>query len=119
MKREDDHELWDLLGRAEAPAVSPFFARNVVRQIRQESSWRGTLIGWLRPRILVPSAALALVAALAALSLDRPATDVAVTDDPPDALAVVDPQDYEVVADLDDLLAVEDDNLWDDEISSL
>ena len=30
--------LWQLLGRGSAPDVSPFFARNVLRAIRQSSS---------------------------------------------------------------------------------
>ena len=35
-----------------------------------------------------------------------------VPDDPPDTVASIDPQDYEVVADLDDLLANDDDSVW-------
>ena len=40
-------------------------------------------------------------------------------DDPPDAVASIDPQDYEVVSDLDDLLASEDDNVWSENESLL
>ncbi len=36
-----------------------------------------------------------------------------------DPIAQIDPQDYEVVADLDNLLAAEDTNLWDDDNSTL
>ena len=32
----------------------------------------------------------------------------------PDVVAKIDPQDYEVVADLDDLLAVDEGSLWDE-----
>ena len=32
----------------------------------------------------------------------------------PDIVAQVDPQDYDVVADLDELLASDESNLWDD-----
>jgi len=32
----------------------------------------------------------------------------------PDAVAKIDPQDYEVVADLDELLASDENSLWDD-----
>ena len=31
-------ELWDLLGKAKPVAVSPFFSRNVVREIRRNPS---------------------------------------------------------------------------------
>ena len=35
MKREEDEKLWDLLGRSAEPKVSPFFARNILRKIRE------------------------------------------------------------------------------------
>src|SRR5438874_1666569 len=56
MRREDDQELWDLLGQTKAPAASTFFARNVVRQVRQGGSDRVDFLRWLRPRILAPVA---------------------------------------------------------------
>jgi hypothetical protein len=37
----------------------------------------------------------------------------------PDTVAQLDPQDYEVVADLDDLIAMEEDGLWDDDTPTL
>ena len=37
----------------------------------------------------------------------------------PDTLAQLDAVDYEVVADLDDLLALEEDSLWDADSSTL
>ncbi len=46
------------------------------------------------------------------MSFHLPKDDDGSSDDPPDAVANIDPQDYEVVADLDDLLANEDDNVW-------
>src|SRR5436189_171653 len=52
MKREDDQELWDLLGQAAEPKVSPYFARNVSREVRQASGWT-TFRGWLNPRRLI------------------------------------------------------------------
>lgn len=35
MNREDDPSLWDALGRLERPEPSLFFARNVVRALRE------------------------------------------------------------------------------------
>jgi hypothetical protein len=118
MKREDDQELWDLLGKAAAPALSPFFARNVVRQVREETQSRHNLFTWLRPRILVPTAAFALAVAFAGITLQRGVNDPT-QDNLTAALGAIDPQDFEVVADLDDLIAMEDDNLWDDDSQSL
>ncbi len=116
MKREDDQELWDLLGKADAPALSPFFARNVVRQIRQEPNWRENVARWLSPRRVIPAAAVALAIVATSLSIRVPnASDENV----PDTVAQLDPQDYEVVADLDDLIAAEEEGLWDDDTPTL
>ena len=115
MKRQDDEQLWDLLGRAAEPEVSPFFARNVVREIRQQPRLVARLIRWLTWRQLVPASALAAVA-VSALILTHHTTRPQNEPDPAaDVVAKIDPQDYEVVADLDDLLASEDNNLWDDD----
>src|SRR2546426_11384741 len=35
MEPEDDKELWDVLGRLPEPTLSPFFARDVLRKVRQ------------------------------------------------------------------------------------
>lgn len=116
MKREDDQELWDLLGKASAPALSPFFARNVVRQVRQEPDWRENMRRWFSPRRLIPAAAVALALVATTLSFRVPnASDENV----PDTVAQLDPQDYAVVADLDDLIASEEDGLWDDDTPTL
>jgi hypothetical protein len=110
MKREDDEQLWDLLGRAAKTRVSPFFARNVLRQIRQKPRlWES--LGW---RQLVPASALAIAAITAIIVTHRAAGPQSGPDTAPDVVAKIDPQDYEVVADLDDLLASEENNLWDE-----
>jgi hypothetical protein len=121
MKREDDQELWDLLGSAGQPTLSPFFARNVVRQIRQEPSWRDRLTWWMTPRWLVSAGAVAAAIVAAAITFDRPAMQTPVAATAPVTLAVqLDPIDYQVVVDLDALLAMEEDNLWTDaEVSTL
>jgi len=114
MKREDDEQLWDLLGRAAERKVSPFFARNVLRQIRQQPRFSERVARWLSWRQLVPASALAVVAVTAVVVTHRVAGPQSRVDKTPDVVARIDPQDYEVVADLDDLLASEDNNLWDD-----
>lgn len=112
MKRDDDQELWDLLGQAAEPGISPFFARNVLREIRQPGAW-AALGGWLNLRRLIPAAG--VVGALLAVAFLRMHTSVAPLADPPsDILANVDAQDYEVIADLDDLLASDDNNSLDE-----
>jgi hypothetical protein len=116
MKREDDEQLWDLLGRGADPKVSPFFARNILRQIRQEPRWSVRMRLWLAPRRLIPAsgAALAVIAALILTSgslLHRESPDTQI--DP--VIAKIDAQDYEVVADLDNLLASDENSPWDED----
>jgi hypothetical protein len=109
MKREDDQELWDLLGQRAEPRISPFFARNVLREIRKPGGWT-TLRGWLNPRRLIPVAGMAV--ALLAVAFLRMHTSVApLTAPPTDALANVEAQDYELIVDFDDLLAADDNSL--------
>ena len=114
MNRDDDKELWDLLSRAAKPSVSPFFARNVVREIRKLVGWT-TFSGWLNPRRLIPAAGVA-VALIAALLLR---TQTAVVPGPKlnsDKQAIVEAQDSEVISDFEDLLASDDSNSLDDGI---
>src|SRR5205085_6521087 len=108
MKREDDQELWDLLGRAEQPEISPFFARNVVRQARAQTRGFASFWKWIGLRSLVPATSL-VAAIIAAFVITRGPLDRqdSAENDP---VARIDPQDYEVVVDLDELLASEDTN---------
>lgn len=64
MEREDDPQLWDLLRHSKAPEPSPFFARNVVRAVRNQSVTPGPISSWFQIRRLVPA-----FSALAALAL--------------------------------------------------
>jgi len=113
MKREEDEKLWDLLGRAGGkPELSPFFARNVLRQVRTETQPQASAWRWLRPALLIPSTAAALVAAAMALQALQPVVDSA--EPLPPSVALLDPQDFQVVADLDILIAWEEEPLWED-----
>ncbi len=114
MKRDDDRELWDLLGQAPEPRISPFFSRNILREIRNPGDW-ATLRGWLTLRRLIPAAGVAGV--FIAVVFLRMHTSVApLAGSQSDMLASVDAQDYEVIADLDDLLASDDNNSLDDSV---
>jgi hypothetical protein len=118
MKREEDQQLWDLLGRARPVEVSPFFARNILRKIREREQRFGWLQGWLRPRALIPATGLAAAIIAAMLTMHRPAS-VNPSDNVPEIIASIDPQDYDVVADLDELMAADDNTLWDDDTQTL
>ncbi len=116
MKREDDEQLWDLLGKAPQPEVSPFFARNVLRRIREQPSWLVRARSWLSLRKLVPISGFAVAIVGTFLFLHRSALDRKPVNGV-DVIAQIDVQDYEVVADLDDLLASDENILWDDNSS--
>lgn len=118
MKREDDQQLWDLLGRARPVEVSPFFARNVLRTLRESRQRFEGLRRWLRPRVIVPATGLAVVVIAMMLAMHRPAS-LNPVDDTPDVIAALDPQDYDVVADLDELMDTDESNLWDDDAQTL
>lgn len=111
MKREDDEQLWDVLGHLQAPRLSPFFSRNIVRGLRSVSREPRWIRGWIR--WLVPASAIAAAVIAAVIGLHHPARGPKQTADV-DIVANIDPQDYEVVADLDQLLASDENSLWDD-----
>ena len=114
MEREDDQELWDLLGRTAEPKVSPFFARNVVRKVRQEGSRSQWAETWFSLRqVAAPVAGVAIVVIGIAIASHYPVLHKS-SDMAPDVVAKIDPQDYDVVADLDELISLDENSLWDD-----
>lgn len=113
MKREDDKQLWDLLGRNPAPKLSPFFARNIVRQIRQKQSPGARSWFWLRK--LIPASVVALFVIATVVLIRNPLPPRPSSDNQIDPIiAKIDVQDYEVVADLDNLLASDENSPWDE-----
>src|SRR5438876_10826515 len=110
MKREDDQQLWDLLGRAPKAELSPFFARNVVRRIRERSARFEWLRGWLSPRRLVTVTGVAIAVIATILAVHRPAGRNP-AERPPDVIVRIDPQDYYFVGSLDGLLDTDETSL--------
>ena len=113
MEPEDDKQLWDILGRVPKPILSPFFARNVVRNIRQEATRFGWSRNWFSLRRLVAASAVAIVVVGMAIATHHPTSKRASANDL-DVVAKVDPQDYDVVADLDALIAWDENTVWED-----
>jgi len=113
MEPEDDKELWDVLGRLPEPTLSPFFARNVLRKVRQGRARFDRVRSWFSVRKLVGASAVAAVAVALALVTHYPGPRSASSNDL-DVVAKVDPQDYEVVADLDELIAWDENNVWEE-----
>jgi hypothetical protein len=113
MEPEDDKQLWDVLGRVPEPTLSPFFARNVVRQIRQGATRFERTRNWFSLRRLVAASAVAIVVVGMAIATRHPVSQTASANDL-EVVAKVDPQDYDVVADLDELIAWDENSVWEE-----
>lgn len=113
MESQEDKELWDVLGRLPETTVSPLFARNVLRRIRQEPSRFERVRNWFGVRKVVGASAVAAVFVAVALVTHYPGPRTTSSSDS-DVVAKVDPQDYDVVADLDELIAWDENNVWED-----
>jgi hypothetical protein len=113
MEPQDDKQLWDILGRVPEPTLSPFFARNVVRKIRQEATRFERARNWFSLRRLVAASAVAIAVVGMAIATHHPISQRASANDL-DVVAKIDPQDYDVVADLDELIAWDENNVWEE-----
>jgi hypothetical protein len=105
MNREEDPQLWDLLGRSKGTAPSPFFARNVVRAMRTEIPKRHSLTAWFNLRRLAPAFSAAAAVAITVFTfqvLHHQGSSHR-------GLITTEVQDSDVAADLD-LLASNDDD---------
>ena len=116
MERQDDNELWDILGRAPEPTLSPFFARNVLRKIRQEATRFEWARNWFSLRRLVAASAVAVLVVGMAITTHHPVSQRVSANDS-DVVAKIDPQDYDVVTDLDELIAWDENTVWEEKPS--
>jgi hypothetical protein len=115
MRREDDQKLWDLLGHTGGPPkFSDFFARNVVRQVRQQRRPFQQVRAWLSLRRFLPASAVAIALVAVFIAVRPPSSPQQASDGTPDVVAKIDIKDYDVVADLDELIASDENSLWDD-----
>jgi hypothetical protein len=112
MRREEDEKLWDLLGHSAEPKVSPFFARNVVRKIR-EAQGEAPARPWWNLRWLVPAAGVA-VAIIAAVSLRFQMPERSHSDPRGNPVVLTEAQETDFMTDLDDLVASDDSSSLED-----
>jgi len=113
MEPQDDKELWDVLGRLPEPTLSPFFARNILRKIRDKPTHFERVQNWFSVRTFVGGSAVVAVVAALALVTHYPGPRTTSSSDS-DLVAKIDPQDYDVVADLDELVAWDENSVWED-----
>jgi hypothetical protein len=122
MNPNEDPELWNLLGKAREPKVSPYFSRNVLRALRSEldhpapqSLWE-RMQSWLSlPNRRISLGVSGLMAALCLSSvLLLPSTHETRRQDHINQIAqvIAASPDYGVISQLDELLASEEVNLW-------
>jgi hypothetical protein len=108
MKREDDPQLWDLLGRAWKPSPSPFFARNVVRAVRETPAEKYSLVSWLGWRRIVPAVSIVAATLVTFAAVE---TFHHYSPRPHDnRMLVADGSDPDLVADLEELANDDDDD---------
>ena len=124
MNADDNDKLWELLGKTRQPAVSPFFARNVLRAVRQEQEARPAF--YLARSVIFRSAtvlrrrawqlAIGGTFAIAALITVTPAGFIrhhhSSRLEAGVARQIVGNPDYEVIQHLDELVADEESSLW-------
>ena len=115
MKREEDEKLWDLLGRATEPTASPFFARNVIRKLREAQGESSPSRSWYL-RWLVPAAGVAVVI-IAGLALPNQIIKQQRSDSRPQVATLAEGQDSELMADLDDLMGSDDSGIFEDVVT--
>jgi hypothetical protein len=119
MKHEEHDDLWELLGRARPAKASPMFSRNVLRAVRQlEPEKKHGLVDWLQAGwnwLAVTGAAAAVV--LLAFGLrtsptDTPRQVASLSPDNAVLEEVLRSPDLTVIANLDMLVAMDDNDLW-------
>ncbi len=121
MKPDENDQLWELLGQTRPTEVSPFFARNVLRAVRQEEAARprrslfARVAGAVRKRAwqsaLTATCAVAILAAVAPNLIVRHHQARQTEVDGVASQIVANP-DYEVITHLDELVADEESSLW-------
>ena len=107
MNREEDPQLWDLLSRSKVAEPSPFFARNVLRAVRQERLHTGTIASWFQLRRLIPSFSALAAVVIAVFTLHTLRTPHSSSGR--DKIVSADVPDSELAADLD-VLSDDDDS---------
>ncbi len=115
MNPEENDELWELLGRARQTPASPFFSRDILRQVRETRQERSGWAGWLDRNWRLA----AVSACAACLTVGIFVTEQRMTQKGQErqeiiamAKRVSASPDYQVINDLDELLAVEKDSVW-------
>jgi hypothetical protein len=116
MNHRDEHDdLWHLLGKARQTKVSPFFARNVAREVRAQKPGERSFFALLQRRWQLALASAAVTSVIAAAGWQYWQADFSRGSS--DQLTVIarqvsDSPVYDVISDLDELIASEETSVW-------
>lgn len=104
MDSEERDDLYHLLGKAKSIEASPFFARNVMRRLREEQArqQKRHWFSWCLRFVLPATAALLVFGTFLSPTLTKPQV----------LQALKDPAEFEAIENLDDLIAYEDNSVW-------
>ena len=113
MPNDEHDDLRRLLGKAKQPEVSPFFARNVLRQIRLSEQERPGVFSWFRRKTLLAAAGGAAVVLLSLASFQFAVRSIpGRSNTEMNLLLAQQGIDLEAISNLDELLAYEENNPW-------
>ena len=119
----ENDPLWDLLGKADGPVqVSPFFARNVVREVRRSGANAPASAGFLASLLALSRRWRVLAAAVAAAGLVVLSYSGGVLDENgatggAGGFATQDTKDLEIIRNLDELFDLQE-TVWLDSTAS-
>ena len=116
MNSDEHDDLWCLLGKARQPTVSPFFSRDVIREVRGLQQERVGFFSWLRRHWQVPALGACAAVVITGTFIKSAQSDRLAMDHQQQLLAmaetVSESPDYQVIAHLDELLDSEESSLW-------
>lgn len=109
MNHEENDDLWKLLGKAKQTHGSPFFSRNVLREIRERRQEQPGVLAWLRMRwqLATLGAAALLVAGAGLFHHAAERHQISLI-----AQEVSASPDYYVISHLDELMDSAEDSVW-------
>src|SRR5438309_10653952 len=102
-----------MLGRVPEASLLSCFGLNVVRKILHEATSFERARNWFSLRILVAASAVAIIVVVMAIATRHPISQTPSGNDL-EVVVKIDPQDYDVVADLDELIAWDENSVWDE-----
>lgn len=116
MNSEEHDDLWHLLGKARQPTVSPFFSRNVIREVRNIQQDQPGFFAWIRRHWQLTAIGTCATLILVGASLKTRTSESLEWDDQQQLVAmaetVSESPDYHVIAHLDELLDSEESSIW-------